>query len=1104
MALSNLRTGITVRQERITTFPNVQASVLPAVLIGVNRELTFQNKAELLDWSAGTAVSGAPFPGYTSGRVEAGVINPTLAPAFFVSNSLGLSDITDKVTVNNIGSGSTGAPTFDIASGFSAVFDITSGFQGCFKVDNADATLSEFSDPAADFIFSEVRRGDAILVNGVQDYEVTGIVSDNELDVRRIGKGPETIGVTEASKLVLTPEDTNDFRKLISTSTSFVESGGWGPEGTKVTPGDIVRIDNWDSKFSSEGIIFSAEGEEEGTVLTAAGGSARAVLADERTVTFPTASVTTPAAFNPLLGSGTVVFTTNQDDELVPAMYLVTTVDVSLTAPVKTYGVSALLPTSDSDLGAGFQAVVYSLPSGTTVGSSTGSFTAVAGGTRTFTDTLGAGSLFAANVVASGAVRSHVLIKDAEGALRPAFEVTATPGAGITELIVTDLVTGEIPATAFANNVEYVVMSFDSGAAAEFVAGGVATVSATFGDTPGSFGSWTSAEFDNYVLTVEDRLLTDAAADFVAEVTPPVIGDYIFSDTGIAMFQIMSVPLSGVTSTTQLIVRNARNAGTLLTGADTLANFGYSVRIDSKRADFLVQRVIDAGTLEVSALPNSPNQISGTSSVQGSLWFQDESEPSPSLATSVIVRDNRDDIAYTVQKTVSGGQLAGDVLVSYAVVRDDLIGLQDIQADEVASRLGDDVPDNPLGLGARIYFSNTSQTLKVIQVKEDTLEGWQAAAEAAKTDEVYNIVPLTQDPSVLAMWRAHVIDESTPDNKRERVLWQSEAFPRDQVRATTEADDVVTVSRTAEGDQTVVINRDLVAAGVLTGDNFEGVMFNGAVYTKFAGRILDVTLAGSTTTLTILPDGLVLVSTVDMAVSSFTVTQRPLSPAEIKDEVAAYPATIQNRRIRNIYPDACRIEFSDNTGDGETDGFYGGGTLISTEGGHYMCIPEVAKRLTFGPARPLTKRGGAGVYQVLDSFTEQPGFQDAIIDSGNYYMEQRGGLGTNVQTIRALTTDVRELITAEESVTSQIDSFVRRLRRNLTPLLGPEILDVRFFDLVSTSAQSVVTRVLNDKELKTIRFLSISEDPESADSFKMDYEVEPFFSGARGLITIYF
>jgi len=1083
MAISNLRTGITIKQERKSASPNIQATTLPAVLVGLNRTLYFQEPAEIFDWSAGTAANEVAFPGYTSGVIEAGVANPTLKPAFFVQNTLGIADITDSVTLNDLDSGT---PSFSIASGISSVFTIATGTAGCFTV-HATETLSSFKDTGADFVYSQVRRGDIIEVSGVAEYQITGVLSDTEVNVRRIGKGPETVAATEAAKMRLSAETVEDLRTLTVTSTSFADAGGFGQSGTKVKGGDILRVDNWSVKEDSGGIIYSSVGELEGDVV-----GAHVVTSTERVVVFPASgSMDTAAdAYVTTTGVGTVIFTADDTDSFVPAMYAVTDASGGEVA-AKDFNQTILSPSSDADNGAAYLAITYTAGA---ITSTAGSFSVVTTNLqRTFTDLTAP----YAGITTGGANTYHILVKDAFDVYRPMFEVVSKTSSSI--LVVRQFSEAELPVLASASNVSYKVSVFAHGTATIRELGGNGSVSVAYSSDPDivTDAAIDLADYGAYTMTADDRILTIPGSNLLTAGVEA--GDFVFSDTGTLMFEVVAAPTAD--TLTKAIVKLATNAGVALAENVALTNFGCSVREKGLRADFVVRRVISDTELEVKESPSSPNSIPGDQVVHGMIWYQDVEE---ALPVSVTVGDSVVGVSYTIEKTVAGANLAGDILVNYAVIRDDLVGLQEITATNYASVLGDDVIDNPLGLAARIYFSNSSANMFVVQVKADTTEGWLAAAEATKSDRVYNIVPLTQTESVLAMWRAHVIEQSLPDNKRERILWQSHRFLQDVVKAEWALADNATVSRDADGIQTVEIGKDLLALGVAIGDDFTGTWFNGSVYTEFAGRITDVELLGSVTTVSMLPDGEVPLSTTDMVVTGYEITSRPLSLAELKEEVKAYPKTILERRIRNIYPDQCVVEFSDNTGDGETTGIYGGGAITETAGGFYYCVVEAAKRTAFGPAKPLTKRGGAGIYQTLDTFAEAPGFQDEILDSGNYYMEQRTGAGSNVYTIRALTTDTRELITAEESVTPQIDSFVRKLRAQLTPLLGPEILDQRFFDLISTVAQATVTRTLTDKELKAIKLLSIRESPDTADTFLMEYEVEPFFSGARGVVTIYF
>lgn len=1073
MALSNLRTGITVRQERVTASPNVQSTTLPVVLVGVNRDLKYQATADIFDWSAGTAASGVEFPGFVSGVVEDGTANPSLKPRFFVRNTLGTAEITDNVTLGNL-DGSLGAPTFDIPSGLAAKFIIASGVAGSFTLNTASGGKTDdddtFRDLSADFVFDQVRAGDAIMVNGIQEYAVTGVTKDTELTVRRVGKGPESAGAAEAAKLSLSVENTEDLRTLTTTSQAFIDAGGFGPNGTRVKGGDMLSIDNWDRKFDSGGITFGARGEDYTEV----------VADDSRWLS--SYSAVTPAVYDPTVGddtaAGTVWFVST-DDGMVPAMYTVAP-QVSGAVIVKDFASGPLDALEDSDLGRGF--VAYNYETIETNSSGSGSFAAVVSGTRTFT--FAAASL-PAETVATGAF--HVLIKDTDGVFRPVFSGTAVEALDgvITTVEVTDVPGNGIAATARANNVDYVIVV---ATAAE--TGGTSAVSAATGGV-----RTITIPSSNFNKTESDPL-PFAAGEYLGLSE----GDLIFSDSGTLMFEITTGETG--TGVTSLSVRATAAGAVSLADTDTLSEFGFTIRKASTPSTFVVRRVISDSALEVKQATSSPNVIDGTERVEGFLSTQD-SDTANSFA-SVTVGDSAAGIAYSVEKTVSGADLTGDVLVSYAAVRDDLVGIQEVTSDDYASRLGDDSVDNPLGLAARVYFGNSSANLFVVQVAADTTEGWIAAIEATKTDAVYNLVPLTQEESYLALFQASAVEQSSADNKRERILWQSKAFPQNAVLASWMDSDNATVSRTEAGAQTVYIERDLLALSVAVGDDFSGSWFDGTQTVAFAGRILDIEVIGSTTTLTILPDGNVPTQVSNMVVSAYEIKDRPKSLAERRAEVAAYPATIADRRIRNIFPDRVRMQFSDNSGNGQSTGFYGGGVQIADAGGYYMCVVEAAKRTVFGAAKPLTKRAGSGIYQVLDSFAEAPGFQDTIIDAGNYYMEQPGGTGAAVQTIRALTTDVSELITAEESVTPQIDSFTRRLRAQLTPLLGPEILDQRFFDLVSTVAQSAVTRTLNEKQLKSIKLLEISESPDTADTFLMKYEVAPYFSGARGIITLFF
>jgi len=1100
MALSNLRPGITITQQRVTVAPNVQSTSLPAVFVGLNRDIVYRQKADAPGWTAGDPRIGVAFPGFVSGSgtVEAGGTNPQLAPKFYVSNSFGVAEITSSVTPQNLASDT---PSFDIASGISSVFQIASGTLGCFILDTGSELTSQFKDEGADFVFAGVSIGDEIKVSGVTEYVVTGVVSDSELQARRAGKGPETIGAIEAAKMRLGPEDSNDFRVLETTSAPFIAAGGFGPNGTKVRGGDIIRIDNWETKSGSGGITFDAKGEGVGTTV-----GAYVITAEDRKVTLANSTLTVEAFDTTSANVGTVFFLVNEAGEEIPTFFAVGP-KVSDIIPVKTFQGSGLLDNQDADTAASFVGVNYQddVNAGTT-----GAFTAANGsGERTFTD---ASATFDDP---TGTNEHHILLLGSDGIYRPVFRVVATTTS---ELTVTQFDSSALDDAATAVNVDYMVVPYDTNELNdEKETGGGAAVSAAGVDTDAATNTvFTDAGGDITGFIADARILEcdDETIDFSDEVTLSpngdnvAVGDLIFSTDGILLFEVIGVPKSetdGAPADSQhrLLVKLAANAGVALEATTTLSGLGFTVRQANNRSDFVVRRVISDSQLELQAAPGGINPIGDALSVQGFIYYADAAD---TLPVSVMAADTTVNFSYSIDKTVSGADLEGDILVTYASLRKDLTGVQQITVQDYATITGPAVPDNPIGMAAQLYFSNTNNTAFVAQVQEDSEAGWIAAFNAITTDSVYQVIPLTNDPEYIGMAQAHVIEQSTPSEKKERILWQSYRFEQNTVKASFLASDTPTVSRSSAplGEQTVLINRDLVALGVAQGDVLQGTWSNGLISTEFEGRIQNVSPTGSATTVTMTADGNVPFDTAAMVVIDYTILDKPRSIAEQKDQVRDYPATINNRRIRNIYPDQVMIDFTDSTGDGETTGFYGGGEQQATVGAFYVGGLEAAKRTVFGPAAPLTKRGSTGILKVLDTFAAAPGFQDEIIDAGNYYIEMQAGDGSNVQAIRALTTSVADLTEAEESITPQIDTFVRRLRTQLTPFLGPEILDQRFFDIVSAQAQSVVTRTLRERQLKDLQLLEIVPSPDAADTFLMRYQAVPFFSGARAEVTITF
>jgi hypothetical protein len=94
------------------------------------------------------------------------------------------------------------------------------------------------------------------------------------------------------------------------------------------------------------------------------------------------------------------------------------------------------------------------------------------------------------------------------------------------------------------------------------------------------------------------------------------------------------------------------------------------------------------------------------------------------------------------------------------IAKNKLTVIQDVV--ESTSYLGKATVENPLSLAASVVLANMSKTpVKVFATVDDTLSGWEEAVSALSLDsDVYTIIPLTQDVSVLTLFKNHCVEMS--------------------------------------------------------------------------------------------------------------------------------------------------------------------------------------------------------------------------------------------------------------------------------------------------------------------------------------------------------
>lgn len=1085
---SSLRPDLIIRQVFRAARANVPTANNPPVLVGINRQLvyrayagTFQTNSEYANYS---------FPGLIEGAIvepNSTSVDAIIRPKVYLSTAYGVADVTASATFN-LG---TTPPTFDLSPTTTAVFDTVSGEAG-----NYNSVTGYFTDASADFVTDQVTATDTIYVGGRSAFTVSSVVDDSTLAVARTDRGPmdSKVSISEATGL---------YRTITYTGDAGTVYDGFVSEGVRA--GDIVTVQGWDGRqIIGDKLSFTA-----------------AASNGERDVTF-NASVTAKV--------GDLVYLSNDVGVKYPAFML-----LESKTGEKFKAVSVSLFIKDADVAGasgkaqrayelykdGIETIRNTAVAATVSGSSSartvsGTFVSPAQDDLVLcsdkilrqdsvtlsnagkTLTVGSGSPFSIFktgekvIVLSGTgfvnrLYSSVVSVNTAGTV---LELADAPVSGTSSVVVmSSRVKASFKVTSGTTSQLSVTDIYGNGVP-EYIPGTGMPVNALVIDGVSAAASIAKALFTRTVDPGTGAVTWTMTLDS-APATNLTTGNLVFSQTGVLLFNI-----TGVTSTTLFTVVPDEKAGLTYSATFSLPVFTAK----ATPAELVVTKVVGESSIVVK--DTAGIMTSTTTAYDG-------------LKTTIEVADSLEDVNYYIRKTVS--TLSADVLISYAAVRNDhALELIEVSPATVESVLGPAVPHNPLGFAAANAVNNTTIPVYCAQVAANTLSGWTAAMNLIKTNQVYCVAPLTQNEQYLSMFRTHVELESLPENKRERILFQSHRQESQTTRYTWSSGSTDTATFVCTSTSSVPTiswdnDKSLPALGVVPGDLVSFTYFGQVADQGFVSgtvvdmRVVSVGTSGNSTMTLLRRSSDPITLSGGVVLSSVTIKSKPLSTQQIRDAVAAYPGTIKSRRVRNIYPDRCLVTFSDVTNPNDTSvGIYGGGTVTNFEvGGWFPCAVLAAMRSEIPASATLTKRPFTGIQRLVQSSGTADTDLDRVLDGGNTVLVQLAGDNSDVQAIRAISTDVTQLNYLEESITTQVDNLARRLRRQIAPIIGSTILDKPFFDLFGILSGAVIQDVIANKEMREVVLVSLEEDPVRADTFLVSYQVTPYYTAAHADITIY-
>ena len=110
------------------------------------------------------------------------------------------------------------------------------------------------------------------------------------------------------------------------------------------------------------------------------------------------------------------------------------------------------------------------------------------------------------------------------------------------------------------------------------------------------------------------------------------------------------------------------------------------------------------------------------------------------------------------------------VYIAYRSLRQDLVDLDTVSTkDEILAKIGRLDARNPLAVGVFVALQNTTSLVQFVGVSSNDVPGHTAVRDRLTArGDVYAVVPLTADVSVLAMWNTDCLGLAVPDEARGR------------------------------------------------------------------------------------------------------------------------------------------------------------------------------------------------------------------------------------------------------------------------------------------------------------------------------------------------
>lgn len=459
--------------------------------------------------------------------------------------------------------------------------------------------------------------------------------------------------------------------------------------------------------------------------------------------------------------------------------------------------------------------------------------------------------------------------------------------------------------------------------------------------------------------------------------------------------------------------------------------------------------------------------------------------PSPdggATVTAVVKRPTKEDAiiesqfitanedAVTVDKNVKVSTAVTDtaaqvvsatVYLSYRALRRDIANdfLTITSQSNAEAKIGSVNINNPMSVAASLIASAVSDmSYSILPIETDDANGYRQALDILSTNEdIYVIVPLTNDKDVVSAYASHCTTLSEPEKSKWRIMYASQEMPSTKVMVEINDGQLVEGSTANECYIKDTANGMFVTNNARVTDFVD--IYNASNSYQYSLQILEVlnesVVTCSTTKWMRTSEGYseledkVTVSTQE-AVKYEVV--RVLDTQGVAEAISGIADSFKNKRLRLVYPDTIMLNIN---------------SVSEMVPSYYLCVTLGAMRAGYPPHQGFSTIGLSGISRVLRANNMFSDDQLADMAGNGVFWVVQDTPEELPYVLYQTTTDNTQLETAEDSCVAVVDYASRYLKINLKKVLGRYNVNTISVNYVKT----VINSVLDDMTSTSYQYI---------------------------------